>query len=169
MVKESVVIETVAMAETASFLSMEELAVLKSTLDALQELLTAMEGFVANLPPESPESIVFAESLDASLNGMKFSLLAINGALVGTAVSGSNLASDVSAKGGEMVGVSDKAAPVGVVESETLASSEKVASRSSISPLLNPSKAVLVFLAFAVIFGIVLFLRKSRSEEVQPA
>lgn len=157
-------------------ISQEELALLKSALDVLGDLLVVMEKMVAAMP-QGEETIARATEMNAVLEGISLQLVDLNTTLAGTVVSGSNLAKEATTPSeskaiGEVAGLSrtdvGSAVQKGSVETVT-ADTVQEESKSSLTAILNSPQAVIIALVFALIFSVILFMRRSRNEEAQLA
>lgn len=172
-------------------LSKEDLKALKSALDGLQGVIVALNAYVAKLPKNSSERLLLSQKMNATLNSMSASLIALNGTLTGTKTAPpknlvevkpapivtqeSEVATNPLSKPAELgptllgdksVAKSDEVAP------EVKATEDATKDQGLLSSLknsLNSPPGVIVLVVFAMIFGVVVFMRVSGTKEVHTA
>lgn len=162
-----------AMVPPVATITTEDLATLKSALDGLHDLLVSIDGLVAKLPKES--RVAIAAEMNTTLSAMSSNLVKLNGTLaVATVVPGRNLAKSalrpvVLKEIGDLAGLSKESSAdsvSGVVATKD-DQNEKSLSLLAAS-LINSPQGALMLIVFAMIFGLIIFLRRSRREEAQP-
>lgn len=164
------VVEKTAIQSTAT-ISTDDLAALKSALDALQKLLSTMEVLIAELPKGTEETRALALGINETLGKMSLNLTALNGTLaVATVIPGKNFAQaglkpvvlkDVDKLAGLSI-EKDTDSEVGMVATEEV---EKADNRSLLAQAVNSPQGVIILLAFSMIFGVIIFMRRSRARE----
>ncbi len=168
--------------------SKEDLVALKAALDGLQGVIVALDAYVAKLPKESNERALIAREMNATLSSMSVNLVALNGTLASANqtpvrnlvelnsapivikknVSEVSPFSNLEKKGSAMV-------PEKNVVKEEMVASEKITNEtsadkgllSSLKSSLNSPPGVIVLIVFAMIFGVVVFMRVSGGKEAQ--
>jgi len=158
-----------AMVIAGSEVTEVDLASLKSALDALEEVLVSIQILIARLPVGTPETIAISESMNATLEGMRVSLIGINGTLAQvTGVPSASAVTQIAKVSPKPPVTNSKGAVAGLSDIEDSKAVEG-ADKSSLAAILNSPQTAVILLAFALLFGIVFFMRRSPEEEAQLA
>lgn len=172
----------------SAMISQQDLVALKAALDGLQAVVVSLDAYVKKLPKDSKERALIAPKLSATLTQMSLSLVALKGTLAAANVSqNTNLVTvkpapivaekkEVAVKpitkiSENTAGLSSaKSTAEGAVVSEEKTATDNAENQGILSSLktsLNSPPGVIVLVVFAIIFGVVVFMRVSSKKEAQ--